>query len=102
VCSSDLELLKIALDREVRGRGFSETLLERHAQRVRQAGAGSHFLEVAEANDPALALYRRLGFVEIGRRKGYYPGEIGKTSRRHDALTMRRDLAHLDPTPRFG
>jgi len=102
VVLDEAELLTIALDREVRRRGFSETLLERHAQRVRQAGAESHFLEVADANEPALALYRKLGFVEIGRRKGYYPGPRGPGAARHDAITMRRDLTHLDPTPRFG
>lgn len=101
VVVDEAELLTIALDREVRGRGFSEALLERHAQRVRQAGATVHFLEVAEANAPALSLYRKLGFIEIGRRKGYYPGEPGTAAKRQDALTMRRDLTPLDPTPRF-
>lgn len=101
VVLDEAELLTIALDREVRGRGFSEALLERHGQRVRQAGATSHFLEVADANAPALALYRKLGFTEIGRRKGYYPGGKGADVQRQDAITMRRDLSHLDPTPRF-
>lgn len=101
VVLDEAELLTIALDPEVRGRGFSEALLERHAQRVRQAGAIWHFLEVADANTPALALYRRLDFAEIGRRKGYYPGGKGGAAQRHDAITMRRDLGHLDPTPRF-
>lgn len=102
VVLDEAELLTIALDSEVRGRGFSESLLDRHSQRVRQAGATSHFLEVADANEPALALYRKLGFVEIGRRKGYYPNAKGVGAARHDALTMRRDLSPLDPTPRFA
>ena len=96
----EAELLSIALDPEVRGRGYSTTLLKRHAERVRRAGAESLFLEVAADNAPALALYRGLGMVEIGRRKGYYPASAGAGAPRRDALTMRWDISHLDPTPR--
>jgi [ribosomal protein S18]-alanine N-acetyltransferase len=98
VVLDEAELLSIALDREVRGKGFSKTLLTRHATRLRQAGATSLFLEVAADNAPALALYRGLGMAEIGRRKGYYPATGGT---RRDALTMRWDLTPFDPTPRF-
>jgi ribosomal-protein-alanine N-acetyltransferase len=100
VVLDEAELLSIALDGEVRGKGFSAALLDHHAARVRRAGAASHFLEVAADNNPALKLYRGRGFVEIGRRKGYYPSKDGKSGIPRDALTMRRDLGHLDPTPR--
>ena len=96
----EAELLTIALDREVRGRGLAAPLLRRHAERVRRAGAASLFLEVAADNAPALALYRGLGMVEIGRRKGYYPALDTAPQTRRDALTMRWDISHLDPTPR--
>lgn len=100
VVLDEAELLSIALDREVRGRGLAMPLLKRHAQRVRRAGAVALFLEVALDNAPALALYRGLGMVEIGRRKGYYPASDGSVLPRRDALTMRWDISHLDPTPR--
>jgi ribosomal-protein-alanine N-acetyltransferase len=100
VVLDEAELLSIALDREVRGRGLAAPLLRRHAERVRRAGAASLFLEVAADNAPALALYRGLGMVEIGRRKGYYPALEATPQARRDALTMRWDISHLDPTPR--
>ena len=36
------------------------------------------FLEVDENNSPAIRLYRRAGFREVGRRPNYYPGPGGK------------------------
>ena len=48
------------------------------------------FIEVAEGNTAARALYAREGFVEKGRRKAYYARAEG---RREDALIMRRDIA---------
>jgi ribosomal-protein-alanine N-acetyltransferase len=94
----EAELLSIALDPETRGKGQARALLEFHLQNVRRAGANTLFLEVSEDNDPALHLYRRLGFEAMGRRKGYYGAKCG---RRTDAITMRRDLSALDPTPRY-
>ena len=55
-----------------------------HAER-----AEALFLEVDETNLPAIALYRRLGFGEVGRRANYYRSSgHGPTG----ALVMRRDL----------
>lgn len=39
---------------------------------LRAASTKRLFLEVAEDNRAALALYRSLGFSEVGRRKRYY------------------------------
>lgn len=100
IVAGEAELLTIALDPETRGRGLARILLMEHAQSVRRAGGETLFLEVAEDNAPALALYRGMGFQEIGRRKGYYPAAPGE--KRRDALTMRADLSGFDPTPRFG
>ncbi len=99
IVAGEAELFSIVLDREVRGRRLAARLLEAHAARLRRAGAQCLFLEVAADNAAALALYHRLGFSRIGRRRGYYPGGNAGSVRR-DALTLRLDLSHLDPTPR--
>ena len=46
------------------------------------------FLEVDDGNRPALQLYARAGFREVGRRAGYYARAEGART----ALTLRRDL----------
>jgi ribosomal-protein-alanine N-acetyltransferase len=52
---------------------------------ARARGAAAMFLEVAAGNTPALALYAREGFAEVGRRRRYYADGA-------DALVLRRDL----------
>lgn len=87
--ADEAEILSIAVAAQARGRRRSGALLDRHLQRLAQAGARAVFLEVEESNRPALALYRRRGFTEIGRRQGYYARPDGA---RASAITMRRRL----------
>lgn len=87
--ADEAEILSIALAARARGRGHSGALLDRHLQNLAQAGVRAVFLEVEEGNRPALALYRRRGFHEIGRRENYYARPDGSRS---SAIAMRRRL----------
>jgi ribosomal-protein-alanine N-acetyltransferase len=87
--ADEAEILSVALAAGARGRGLSGALLDRHLRALAQAGVRSVFLEVEEGNRPALALYRRRGFREIGRRQGYYARPDGT---RASAITMSRRL----------
>jgi ribosomal-protein-alanine N-acetyltransferase len=49
----------------------------------------SLWLEVRQSNDRARALYRRVGFAEVGLRRGYYPAAV----QREDAVVMSLPLA---------
>lgn len=87
--AGEAEILTIALAPELRGRGCAKPLLTRHLEELARAGIRTVHLEVDEANAPALALYRRFGFREVGRRPGYYAKPDGS---RATALTMSVDL----------
>ena len=64
----EAEILNLAVDPAFRRRGVGSALLNKVAELAR----GAIFLEVAESNSPAIALYRRQGWADIAVRRGYY------------------------------
>jgi len=87
--ADEAEILSVAVSHACRGRGFARELLHLHLRRLAGDGVRTVFLEVDETNAPALRLYRRAGFREVGRRPNYYatPGAPPAA-----ALVLRRDL----------
>lgn len=83
------EILTIAVARAFRRTGLGRDLMEAVLRELHSQRAEALFLEVDEANEAALALYRRLRFREVARRPGYYDRPDAPRS---DALVMRRDL----------
>lgn len=82
----EAHLLRIAVASDQRRRGLARVLVQAVLARAAASGCTHVDLEVAADNAPALALYHALGFVEVGRRAGYY------TSPPADALLLRAAL----------
>ena len=57
---------------EHRRKGLGRTLCERALQWAAETGSERVLLEVRDSNLRAIELYRALGFMEEGRRLGYY------------------------------
>ena len=89
LAADEAEILTIAVARSHRRLGLGWKLLDAVLRELHRERAAALFLEVDETNVGAIALYRRLGFVQVGRRPGYY-AEAGKPA--SGALVMRRDL----------
>lgn len=87
----EAEILTLAVRPEARRRGRGAELVRAGAEAARARGAVKLYLEVAEDNAAALALYRSTGFVEEGRRKGYYPRPDGLPVA---ALLLSLNLSH--------
>jgi [ribosomal protein S18]-alanine N-acetyltransferase len=68
----DAELQRIAVDGAYRRRGLAGELLTAVESRAAADGATRLLLEVREDNATAAAFYESRGFVEVGRRRGYY------------------------------
>jgi [ribosomal protein S18]-alanine N-acetyltransferase len=90
LAADEAEILTIAVEAGWRGRGVGRALMAEMLRRAANAGARVMFLEVDEDNASALALYRRLGFVKVGERPGYYRRNDGS---RALAIVMRRGLS---------
>ncbi len=84
----EAEILTLAVAPAARRLGFGLALVEEAVRLAAEQGAEAIFLEVAEDNEAAIALYEGARFEPAGRRPGYYRRE-GETT---DALVMRRWL----------
>jgi ribosomal-protein-alanine N-acetyltransferase len=70
--AGDAEVLTLAVAPSHRRRGLGLVLIEAAAGLALGLGAEALFLEVADDNAPAIALYESAGFERVGRRRGYY------------------------------
>lgn len=84
----EAHLLNISVLPELQRRGCGSALLGYLFGRARMRAATRMLLEVRPGNLAGQGFYRRHGFVEIGRRRDYYPAHVG----REDAIVMACDL----------
>ena len=83
------DVMNVAVSPALRRRGIARALfaeLERRLPEIDEL-----FLEVRASNSGAIALYRTLGFEQVGRRPTYY------LDPREDARILRKELFHADP-----
>lgn len=88
--ADEAEILTLAVRPSARRRGLGARLLAEGVGLAGARGADRVFLEVADDNAAAQALYRRAGFAETGRRPRYYARADGS---RRDALILTVNLA---------
>ncbi|MCC6588784.1 MAG: GNAT family N-acetyltransferase [Bryobacterales bacterium] len=69
----EFEILNMAVAKERRGQGVAGRLMGVAQERMK----GDIYLEVRESNRVARRFYEGLGFIELDRRKGYYPALDG-------------------------
>ena len=80
------DLHRIAVTADRRRHGLGAALVDALIAEARRRGCTRMLLEVEASNEAALALYGRLGFVEIARRQAYYGAG-------RDALVLELGLA---------
>ena len=79
------DMMNLAVHPDFRRQGIGERLVTELIAKLKQLGSHFLVLEVRVSNDPAIALYEKLGFVQVGRRPGYY------FKPREDALILRKE-----------
>jgi ribosomal-protein-alanine N-acetyltransferase len=86
--AGEAHVLNVCVRDEFRSRGFGRRLLEHLLERAAASGVHEAFLEVRPSNTAAIRLYQRLGFEQIGIRRGYYQAVDG----REDAIVLKLEL----------
>ncbi len=81
----ETDMMNLAVAPQFRRQGVGEALVNALVASLKERGSRCLTLEVRDSNDAARALYAKLGFVEIGRRRGYYRDP------REDALILRKE-----------
>lgn len=76
ILGEEAELMRIAVRRASRGKGFGKKLLRFGMREMLARGAVMATLEVRAGNIPAVRLYEAHGFLPEGRRKRYYENPV--------------------------
>lgn len=85
----EMHLLNITVRPDLQRQRLGSRLMDKVRERTTAGGMASILLEVRPSNQHALAVYRHIGFAQIGVRKHYYPAAAGS---REDAIVMRLPL----------
>ena len=79
------DMMNLAVVPEYRKQGIGEALVNHLVERLQEKGAISLCLEVRQSNIPAISLYEKLGFSQIGLRPNYYRNP------KENALILRKE-----------
>ena len=80
------DMMNVAVHPEHRRKGVGERLVLALCDALRHENT-SLTLEVRATNAPAISLYEKLGFAQVGLRRNYYRNP------KEDALILRKELA---------
>ena len=82
----ETDMMNVAVHPDFRRRGIAEALVTGLVEALKTKGSHCLTLEVRASNDPAKALYEKLGFTQVGLRKNYYRNP------KEDACILRKEF----------
>ncbi len=85
--AGESHILNVCIHPDFQHQGFGRQLVEAALKNAKEK-SDIAFLEVRRSNAYAIALYEKMGFIQISTRKNYYPTKEG----REDALVFAKDL----------
>jgi len=81
----EADIMNIAVKSSYRKQGIASLLLKNLIDVCKNNNINSINLEVNKENFPAINLYKKYEFLEVGRRKNYYDGKF-------DAILMKKNI----------
>jgi len=88
-------ILNVCIDPAYQRQGYGQKLVNYAIAQADRKKMSMIYLEVRRSNKPAIALYDKLGFVQISERKNYYPLD----DKREDALIFALELGLMRQSP---
>ena len=79
------DMMNVAVHPDHRRKGIAEALVVELVEALKKRESHCLTLEVRASNEPAKALYEKLGFAQVGLRKNYYRNP------KEDALILRKE-----------
>ena len=80
------DMMNVAVHPDYRRKGIAEALVVELVEALKKRESHCLTLEVRASNEPAKALYEKLGFTQVGLRKNYYRNP------KEDALILRKEF----------
>ena len=84
----ETDVMNVAVHPGWRRQGIAEQLIENLIEELKERGSHALMLEVRASNAPAIALYEKIGFRQVGLRKNYYRNP------KEDALILRKEWSN--------
>ena len=81
----ETDVMNVAVHPDSRRQGVAEELIKTLVAKLKEKGSHALMLEVRASNAPAISLYEKLGFLQVGCRKNYYRNP------KEDALILRKE-----------
>ena len=81
----EADIMNVAVHPDCRRQGIAENLINTLIAELKKRGCHALLLEVRVSNTPAITLYEKLGFAQVGYRKNYYRNP------KEDALILRKE-----------
>ena len=81
----EADMMNLAVSPSFRRQGVASGLVEALIKHLKERDVHVLVLEVRASNEPAIRLYEKYGFVQVGRRPNYYAHP------KEDALILRKE-----------
>ena len=81
----EADIMNVAVHPDYRRQGIAENLINTLVAELKNRSCHALLLEVRVSNTPAITLYEKLGFAQVGCRKNYYRNP------KEDALILRKE-----------
>jgi ribosomal-protein-alanine N-acetyltransferase len=82
----EADMMNVAVHPDHRRKGIAESVIDALIAQLKERGCAGLSLEVRASNIPAITLYEKMGFTQVGLRRNYYRNP------KEDALILRKTL----------